>query len=68
MSFLNKLQALPEKKKKIILWSIMIIMAIFFLWLYIQNVQERMKHIEGKGLREALQVHELEEELKNLPW
>lgn len=48
MSFIKKLQAKPKKERKIILWSIVIILGLIlgFLWIYssyknIQNLKEQ---------------------------
>ncbi|MFQ6049554.1 MAG: hypothetical protein ACE5J0_00720 [Candidatus Paceibacterales bacterium] len=58
MKVINKLQSLPEKKKKIILWSAVIITALFLLGVYIRNIQKRIKDIEVDKIKEELQIPE----------
>lgn len=67
MNILDRLRGLPEKKKKIILWAIMIIVAIFLFKLYIQNIQKGIKYIDGEKIKEELHIPELEQSLKELP-
>lgn len=63
MNFLKKVQTLPESKKKIILWSVVIIigLALFILW--VKNAQEKFKIFQGGGLN----LPSLREELKGMP-
>lgn len=67
MNFLDKLQSLPAKKRKLILWIIIAILAVFLFLIYIQNLQKRIKYNNGGGLKEELQIDKLEEILKDLP-
>lgn len=67
MNFLDKLQSLPAKKRKLILWIIIAILAVFLFLIYIQNLQKRIKYNNGGGLKEELQIDKLEERLKDLP-
>ena len=67
MDILNKLQGLPEKRKKIILWAIMIVVAIFLLKFYVQNIQRGIKSIDGEKIKEELRIPELEQDLRELP-
>ncbi len=67
MNFLDKLQSLPAKKRKLILWTIIAILAVFIFLIYIQNLQKRIKYNNGGGLKEELQIDKLEEILKDLP-
>lgn len=67
MNFLDKLQSLPAKKRKLILWIIIAILAVFLFLIYIQNIQKRIKYNNGKQLKEELQIDKLEERLKDLP-
>ena len=63
MNFLKKAQTLPEPKKKIILWSVVIIigLALFILWA--KNAQEKFKIFQGGGLNLPF----LKEQLKGMP-
>jgi len=66
MNILNKLQSLSERKRRIIFWAVMIIVAIFLLIFYIQNIKKRIESSERKGLEEELQLQELQEELEGI--
>ena len=63
MNFLRRIQSLPESRKKIILWSVIIVIgfALFILW--IKNAQEKLKIFQGGGLN----LPSLREELKGMP-
>jgi len=63
MNFLRRIQSLPESRKKIILWSVIIVigLALFILW--IKNAQEKLKIFQGGGLN----LPSLKEELKGMP-
>lgn len=66
MKILDKVQGLPDKRKKIIVWVVLIITAVFLFKLYVQNMQEKMKNIEGEKIKQELQIPKLQEELKGL--
>ena len=66
MNFLNKIQNLPVKQRKIILWSVMIILGFFLFWFNLRNFQIRMKTIEREETKEKFQIPKLEEELKEV--
>ena len=66
MKILNKLQALPEKEKKIILWSIVIVMVVILFIFYIQNIKKKLESIRGEDIGQELQIPELKEQLKDL--
>lgn len=66
MKILNKLQALPEKEKKIILWSIVIIMVVILFIFYIQNIKKKLEGIRGEDIEQELQIPKLREQLKDL--
>ncbi|MDO8436251.1 MAG: hypothetical protein Q7S82_02600 [bacterium] len=46
MSFLEKLQNLPVVKKKIILWTIVVVVAIFLLIIWAGNFQKKIKNFQ----------------------
>ena len=64
---MNKIQGLSETKRKIILWSVVIIIGLGLFTFYIKNVQKKLKSFEMEGLKEELQIPSLEKELKELP-
>ncbi len=63
MTFLKKIQNLPEGKRRIILWSIVIIVGFFIFALWIKNTQGKLKSFQGGGLN----LPSLKEELKGMP-
>ena len=67
MNNLEKIQNLPETKRKIIFWFSIIIIAIFLLFFVFNNLQKRLAELETENLKEELQIPALEEELQNLP-
>jgi hypothetical protein len=67
MPFLAKLQKLPESKRKIILWAIMILVAILLFFFWIKSSQERMRSFRQQEFIEKLQVPDFKKELKQMP-
>ena len=67
MSFLAKLQKLPESKRKIILWSIMILVGILLFFLWVKSSQERLKSFHQQEFIEKLQVPDFKKELEKIP-
>jgi hypothetical protein len=65
-NLLLKIQGLPEPKRKIIFWTVMVVLALVLLSFYIKNVQKRLKGIEPEELKKEVQLPFLEEELKKL--
>jgi hypothetical protein len=67
VNFLERIQNLPERKRKTIFWLIVIIIGISaFAW-WAKNLETRIKSFKSEKIKEELQLPELEEELKNLP-
>ncbi len=67
MNFLHKLQNLPEQKRKIILWLVLIIVGLGLLSLWVKNFQGKLKSFEVEEFKEELELPLLGEELKKLP-
>ena len=67
MNFLNKIQNLPEGKRKTIFWLIIIIVGISLLIWWAKNLEMRIKSFKSEKIKEELQLPKLEEELKSLP-
>ena len=67
MNFLNKIQNLPERKRKTIFWLIIIIIGISLLIWWAKNLEMRIKSFKSEKIKEELQLPKLEEELKSLP-
>lgn len=67
MRLLEKLQKLPERKRKIILWSVIIVIGFgLFMW-WIKIVQKSLKSFPKEGFKKQLQLPSLEEKLKKIP-
>ena len=63
--FLEKIQKLPEDKRKMILWATVIIIGmVFFVW-YFKNI--KLVPIDKEKLQSDLKLDDLKEDLNNLP-
>ncbi len=67
MNFLRKLQGLPERGKKIILWAVIIVIGILFLTFYIKDFRQRFKNFNIEELKKEFKIPELQEGLKEMP-
>jgi len=67
MGLLEKVQNLPEGKRKIILWTVVTITALFLGFFWFNNFQKRIKSFKIEKLKEEINIPSLEKELKNLP-
>ena len=67
MKLLQKLQNLPEGRKKIIVWGVTILMGIGLFFWGILRMSENLKISEGGGFGEQFQLQELQEQLENIP-
>lgn len=63
----QKIKNLPEKKRKIILWTVMILMGLVLAVFYIKNLRERFQDINLENFKEDIQIQSLEKDLKNIP-
>ncbi len=64
---LHKLQNQSESQKKMIVWSVTILLGIALLAWWIPRMSERMKIRQGSDIREQLQLQELQEQLHDIP-
>ena len=63
--FLEKIRALPEDKRKIILWAAVIVIGlVFFAW-YFKNMKLVLP--DKEKLQRDLKLDDLKEDLKNVP-
>ncbi len=60
MDFLKKLQSLPEKKKRIILWTAVIVLGAFLSFFIIRNLQEKLKDFKTEELKNDLNLEKLD--------
>ena len=67
MSFLAKIQNLPENKRKIILWSIVIILSLGLFFAWFQILKQKLGQIEKEKIKEELGVPQIKEKLKEMP-
>jgi hypothetical protein len=63
--FLEKIQNLPEDRRKIILWATVIILGLVFFTWYFKNI--KLLPIDKEKLQNDLKVQDLKENLSNLP-
>lgn len=76
MNIFEKLRALSEKKRKLIFWSVLIILSIFFLILWASKARTKLEQFKLEELKERipspsfenleLPTAEIEEDLKKL--
>jgi len=66
-NLLTKIQGLPESKKKIIFWLVMIFIGWGLFTFYIKNIQKRLKNFEPEKFKEELKLPSFEKELESLP-
>jgi len=64
---IKKIQDLPEFKRKIILWIVIVILGLVLVSFYIKNVQKRLKGFEVEKFKEELQLPSIKEGVKELP-
>jgi len=64
--FIKKIQNLPERKRKIILWSIVIVTGLSLLIFWFKSVQKAFKNFPKEQLKETFQ-NPLQEKLKEVP-
>ena len=67
MKALNRLQGLPPKQKKIILWVAMATIALFLFLIYVQKIKKILKYNKVEDIKEELQIEKLKEDLQNIP-
>jgi hypothetical protein len=66
MDFLKKLQNLPESKRKIIFWSIIIVLGVGLLIWYVKSCQKRLEGFKVEEFKEELNLPSFGEGLKGL--
>ena len=65
--FIKKLQKLPERTRKVILWSVVILIGLILAILWILNINRVIKNIKKEDLKKELNLEELEENLQEIP-
>ena len=67
MTFLEKIRHLSETRKKIIFWSLIIIIGLGLFLFYFKNIQNNIKNFKLINFKEELKMPDFGEELKDLP-
>ena len=62
--FFKKLQNQPEETRKIILWSVVIIISLGFFFLWLHSVKIKLKSFQKETFFESIEIPQLKEELK----
>ena len=57
---LSRIQNLPEKIRKIILWIVMVIVALILFSLWINNFKQRIENFNKDQFLEETKINELE--------
>jgi len=66
MKFLNKIRALPEKKRKIIFWFLVCGIGFLLFFFYIKDIPEKLKSIDLNTFKKEIQVDKFKAELKKV--
>ena len=57
---LKKIQNLPEKIKKIILWAALAVAGIILFFFFLNNLQNRLNNLTAENLQKGLKFPEIE--------
>jgi len=60
MDFLRKLRALPETKRKMILWIVVVIVGLIFSFFWFKNLQNKLENFKKEEFKEKLNLQKLE--------
>lgn len=66
MNFIKKLQNQSEKKRKLILWSIIIILSLFLGGFWINSSYKSLKNVSNINIFSGINISEIEEEIKEI--
>jgi hypothetical protein len=67
MNFLEKIRNLPEKRRKIILWSVMVVVAGLLIFFFVKSVGNKFSNFNAQELKNGLGIPELQEKMQELP-
>ena len=67
MKPLERIQGLPEKTRKIVLWAVLAVAAIILLYFLLTNFQNKLKNFKTEDFQKELTLPELEMPELNLP-
>ena len=64
---LQKLRNQPEYIRKIILWSVVVIIGFSLLIWWVKSFQQRIKSFKGEAFQKEFKIPAFNEKLKELP-
>jgi len=64
---LQKLQNQPEYIRKIILWSVVVVIGFSILIWWSKRFQQRIKSFKGEGFQKELKIPSFNKKLEELP-
>lgn len=67
MNFLEKLQKLPLGKRKIILWTVMVVVGIVLAFFFIRIVKNSVRIFGTEEFKKGFNTQKFQEEIKKLP-
>lgn len=67
MNFLDKIQNLPERARKTILWAIIIILGATLLFFWIRNSSRAFQRLRGAKVIEFFNAPDFKSKLDELP-
>lgn len=65
--FIKKIQGLPERKRKIILWATILVLGICLSVFYVKNIGRSIKNFQKEKLIKEFKMPSLKEEIENIP-
>ena len=65
--FLKKLQSQPESTKKIILWSVMVLVGLLLLIFWLNSTKSRIKNFQKEDFVRDLGIPDLREDINKMP-
>jgi len=60
VNIIEKIQKLPESKKKIILWLIVIVLGLILLFFWTKKIQDKLGNFKTEEIKEELNLPNLE--------
>jgi len=66
LGILEKLRRQPEHVRKIILWSVVILVGFVLLFFWVKNFSKRIKSFEGQNFLDLIKLPKFQEEIKKI--
>ncbi len=67
MNIFKKIQNLPAHKKKIIFWSVLIVVGFLLLFFWGKNFAEKIRSLKVQNFLEEFKIPKILEEFKKIP-